>query len=54
MAISIQALRDKKAEKAKAARELQNKEDFTAEDQAAFEALIAEAAQWASAQHSPE
>ena len=40
---SIQALREQKAEKLKAAREMQNKEDFTPEDQTAFEALLAEA-----------
>lgn len=40
---SIQALREQKADKLKAAREMQNKEDFTPEDQTAFEALLAEA-----------
>ena len=43
MAISIQNLREQKAEKLKAAREMQNKDNFTDEDQAAFEALLAEA-----------
>ena len=43
MAISIQDLREQKAEKLKAAREMQNKDNFTDEDQTAFEALLAEA-----------
>lgn len=43
MAISIQNLREQKADKLKAAREMQNKDNFTDEDQAAFEALLAEA-----------
>ncbi len=43
MAISIQNLREQKAEKLKAAREMQNKDNFTDEDQTAFEALLAEA-----------
>ena len=43
MAISIQNLREQKADKLKAAREMQNKDNFTDEDQTAFEALLAEA-----------
>lgn len=43
MPMSIQALREQKAEKLKAARELQSKETFTAEDQAAFDVLLSEA-----------
>ena len=40
MAISIQNLREQKADKLKAAREMQNKDNFTDEDQAAFEACL--------------
>ena len=43
MPISIQALREQKAEKLKAARELQSKETFTVDDQTAFDALLADA-----------
>lgn len=40
---SIQKLREMKAEKVKAARELSDKEDFTPEDQKQFDALMSEA-----------
>ncbi|MFP5223114.1 MAG: phage major capsid protein [Acidobacteriota bacterium] len=43
MAISIQALRDSKAEKVKEARALHEKEGFSAEDQKALDALLVEA-----------
>jgi HK97 family phage major capsid protein len=43
MAISIQSLREAKAKKVEEARAISGKDDFTAEDQAAFDALMAEA-----------
>jgi len=43
MAISIQALREAKAKKVEEARALSDKDDFTPEDQKAFDALMAEA-----------
>jgi len=44
MAISIQALREAKAKKVEQARAIADKEDFGPEDQASFDALMAEAA----------
>lgn len=44
MAISIQALREAKAKKVEEARAIADKENLTAEDQAAFDGLMAEAA----------
>jgi HK97 family phage major capsid protein len=44
MALSLQALRELKAEKVEAARALHDKETFTEDDQKSFDALMAEAA----------